>query len=124
MKIQGGTMKKNNENGSSLIEVTVAMIILALLVTGLNACVVSLINSNLSSKELSAATASGYQLLEQIRRSDYDDVGSSCDTVRGKYLRAWVVTRDSIQMRVDLVVSWPLTTGKHVVELSTRVARP
>ena len=60
----------NKQNGSSLIEVTIAMIILALLVTGLNACVVNLINSNVSAKELSAATSCGYQLLEELRRSN------------------------------------------------------
>lgn len=117
-------MRTGNENGSSLIEVIVAMIILALLVTGLNACVMNLINSNLASKELSAATASGYQLLEEFRRADYSMIVTSSDMVRNKYLRTWTVTSDSIQKKIDLTISWPPQTGKHAIELSTIVARP
>ncbi|NLE02333.1 MAG: hypothetical protein GX640_20915 [Fibrobacter sp.] len=117
-------MIKDDIQGSSLIEVVVAMIILALLVTGLNACVVSLINSNINSKELAAATSAGNQLLEEFRRKDYATIVSSHDQVRQKFLRSWDVTGDSIQKKIDLVVSWPLTTGKKSIQLSTIVARP
>lgn len=114
----------NNQNGSSLIEVTVAMIILALLVTGLNACVVNLINSNVSAKELSAATSCGYQLLEEFRRTDYSSITSNSDMVRSKFIRSWTVSSDSIQKKIDLTVTWPLSTGKHSIKLSTIIAKP
>ncbi|HEX2959807.1 MAG TPA: prepilin-type N-terminal cleavage/methylation domain-containing protein [Chitinispirillaceae bacterium] len=113
-----------NEKGSSLVEVTVAMIILALLVTGLNACVINLINSNVSAKELSAATSSGYQLLEELRRIDYSSITSSSDMVRSKFIRTWTVTSDSVQKKIDLTITWPLSTGKHSIDLSTIIAKP
>lgn len=113
-----------SQKGSSLIEVTVAMIILALLVTGLNACVVNLINSNVSAKELSAATSAGYQLLEEFRRKNYSDIVSNSDQVKSKFIRSWTVSSDSTQKKIDLTVIWPISTGKHSIQLSTIIAKP
>lgn len=114
----------DKQNGSSLIEVTIAMIILALLVTGLNACVVNLINSNVSAKELSAATSCGYQLLEELRRSEYSTLYSNSDTVRSRFLCCWTVSSDSVQKKIDLMVFWPISTEKHSIKLSTIIAKP
>ncbi|HON11307.1 MAG TPA: prepilin-type N-terminal cleavage/methylation domain-containing protein [Chitinispirillaceae bacterium] len=112
-----------NIEGSSLIEVVVAMIILALLVTGLNACVVSLINSNQASKELSAATSAGYQLLEELRRTDYDEIVTNSDVSRNKYIRSWTVTTSSNQKKIVLNVQWPVENPRHSIELSTIIAK-
>jgi prepilin-type N-terminal cleavage/methylation domain-containing protein len=117
-------MNMENKDGSSLIEVIVAMVILALLVTGLNACVVNLINSNVSSKELAAATSAGNQLLEEFRRINYSSIVSDFDLVRNKYVRSWTVTADSAQKKIVLVVSWPPVSGRKSIQLSTIVARP
>jgi Tfp pilus assembly protein PilV len=117
-------MFRENENGSSILEVIVAMVILALLVTGLNACVVTLINSNVISKEMSEATSAGYQILDKFRGSDYTSIITSSDQIKGKYVRCWTVTEDSIQKKIDLKVSWPITDKKHSIMLSTIIARP
>jgi prepilin-type N-terminal cleavage/methylation domain-containing protein len=116
-------MDKQNQKGSSLIEVVVAMLILALLVTGLNACVVSLVKSNLSSKELATATSNAYKLFEDLRRDTYAQVQSHSDIVSNKYLRTWRVTEDSTQKKIDVEIAWPLSTQKHKIELSTIIAR-
>jgi Tfp pilus assembly protein PilV len=117
-------MEVKNETGGTLIEAIVAMLILALLVTGLNACVMSLIKTNLSSKELSTATSSAYNLFEQIRRTDYPLIVSNSDVVGSKYLRSWRVTTESSQKKVDVTIAWPATTQKHKIELSTIIAQP
>lgn len=113
----------NNIEGSSLVEVIVAMIVLALLVTGLNACVVSLVNSNQASKELSAATSAGNQLLEELRRINYSNIVTNSDVARDKYIRSWTVTESSTQKKIVLNVHWPLQSPRHSIELSTIIAR-
>lgn len=113
----------NNIEGSSLVEVIVAMIVLALLVTGLNACLVSLVNSNQASKELSAATSAGNQLLEELRRINYSNIVTNSDVARGKYIRSWTVTESNTQKKIVLNVHWPLQSPKHSIELSTIIAR-
>ena len=110
-----------------MIEVIVAMLILSLLIVGLNAGVVSLINSNINSKELNAATSVGYQLFEEFRRDEYTSIvstGSSVDTVRSRYIRDWHMTTDSTKTKIELFVRWPLTVQKHQITLSTIIARP
>jgi Tfp pilus assembly protein PilV len=117
-------MKIQNENGGTLIEAVMAMLIMALLVTGLNACVMSLIKTNQTSKELSTATSNAYSLFEQIRRTDYASIVSNSDIVSSKYLRSWRVTTESSQKKIDVTIAWPATTQKHKIELSTIIAQP
>lgn len=120
-------MCSKEESGSTLIEIIIAMLILSLIVVGLNAGVVSLITSNMNSKELSAASSAGYQLFEQMRRGDYGDMvaqGSSADTVRSKYVRNWRLTVDTTKAKIDLQVRWPAATMKHSIALSTIISRP
>ena len=113
-----------SEKGSTLIEAIISMLILALLVTGLNACVLSLINTNLASKELSTATSNAYSLFEQIRRTNYTLIESNTDIVSSKYLRSWRVTTESSQKKIDVTIAWPASTQKHKIELSTIIAQP
>jgi prepilin-type N-terminal cleavage/methylation domain-containing protein len=120
-------MSVHDQEGSTLIEVIIAMVILALLTVGLNAGVVSLISSNINSKELTSATAAGYQLFENFRRMDYTTmkgISSSTDTVRSRYVRSWTMTSDTTQTKIDLTVLWPMQSQKHNITLSTIIARP
>ena len=120
-------MNFTEQRGSSLIEVIIAMLILALIVVGLNAGVVSLIKSNINSKELNAATSAGYQLFEEFRRDDYNTMvstGSSVDTVRSRYIRDWRMTTDASKTKIDLNIRWPLVTENHQIFLSTIIAEP
>jgi len=117
----------NEECGSTLIEIIIAMLILSIIVVGLNAGVVSLITSNVNSKELSAASSAGYQLFEKMRRGDYSAMvskGSSADTVRSKFVRSWRLTVDTTKAKIDLQVRWPATTLRHSIALSTMISRP
>ena len=121
---QEGIVELKNESGGTLIEALIAMVLLAVLVTGLNASILSLINSNISAKELSAATNNGYQLLETLRRDSYSAIETSYDVVGEKFHRSWSVTGDTTQKKIDLTVSWPLHSQKHAISLSTIISRP
>jgi prepilin-type N-terminal cleavage/methylation domain-containing protein len=121
----GGIMnRQNKEQGSSLIEVIMAMVIGALLLSGLNSSLVALINSNFYSKEISVATASGSAQLERFRASDYGSIITGSDYVHDNYCRSWTVTDDGMKKKVDLTVSWPKTAVKHMIALSTIIAKP
>ncbi len=117
-------MKISNCNGSSLVEVVVSMFLLGLLVTGINFCVVSLINRNAVSKEISAATALGNQTLEQLRRSDFQDIIAGFEQGSDRFIRSWTVsnTDDDNMKRIDLWVFWPDNQDRSI-SMSTMVSR-
>lgn len=120
-------MIPGNQKGNTLIEVIIAMLILSLLVVGLNTGVVSLIKSNINSRELTSATAVGNQRFEDFRRGTYAAIlatGTSTDIVRERYLRSWTISDHGSQVKIDLTVQWPLDTKKHIIALSTIIARP
>lgn len=113
-----------NQKGGTLIEVIVAMLILALLVTGLNACVLTLINSNLSSKDLSTATSNAYSLIEELKRKNYSSIVSNSDIIKNRFVRTWTVTTEMSQKKINVTVSWPQTSMKHKIQMSTIIAQP
>ncbi|KMQ51035.1 hypothetical protein CHISP_1958 [Chitinispirillum alkaliphilum] len=116
-------MKISNCSGSSLVEVIISMFILALLVVGLNFCVVNLIGKNVAAKDISAATASGNQLLEQMRRADFNEIVSGSDMQDQRFIRSWTVTDDGDMRRIELTVFWPENESRSI-SMSTMVARP
>lgn len=117
-----------NNNGTSIIEVIIGMVILAMLVAGLNAGVLSLVNTNKSSKEIAAASNFGYEKLEEIRRNSYNDISSKSDSKEGIYVYDVLVTSDgnNTQKSVKIDILWPSTSTdpKHQISLSTIIARP
>jgi prepilin-type N-terminal cleavage/methylation domain-containing protein len=120
-------MVPRRQGGSTLIEVIMAMVILTIVIVGLNLGVVSLINSNLNSKDLTSATSVGNQLFEEFRRSDYYSLATSADTVRNRFIRNWTIDRltDTTHAAIDCYVRWPLLSPqKHTITLSTIIARP
>ena len=120
-------MNASDNSGSTLVEVIVAMLILALVIIGLNAGVVSLINSNLNAKELNAATTVGNQFFEGLRIIDNDSLRSittDVDTVRNRYLLDFKMDHQSTKSIIDLVVYWPVSVRKHQISLSTIIAKP
>jgi Tfp pilus assembly protein PilV len=117
-----------NNSGTSIIEVIIGMVILAMLVAGLNAGVLSLVNTNKSSKEIAAASNFGYEKLEEIRRVNYSNIEYKEETREGNYLYSVAVTRDpdDTQRTVAISIMWPSTdpNPKHQIALSTIIAKP
>ncbi len=118
-------MNIGNQHGGTLVEVVIAMFILALIIVGLNAGVLSLIKSNMSSKDLSAATSSAYSLFEELKMANYSSIMTDCDTVNNKYIRSWkLLDSDSSKKTISITVYWPVTVHSHKITLSTIIARP
>lgn len=116
----------SNNAGMTLVEVIVGMVILTMLVAGLNAGVISLVNTNKSSKEISAASNFGYEKLEELRRSSYEDIEVALGLQEGNYLVNRYVTGGSTQKKVELEIRWPASSQnpKHSISLSTIIAKP
>jgi prepilin-type N-terminal cleavage/methylation domain-containing protein len=127
-KLTGTTCAQISSNtGMTLVEVIVGMVILTMLVAGLNAGVISLVNTNRSSKEISAASNFGYEKLEELRRSSYDDIEVALGLQEGNYLINRYVTGDgSTQKSIKLEILWPASSQnpKHSISLSTIIAKP
>lgn len=100
-------MIRKNERGNLIAELIISVVMLVLFVTGLNACVVNLINSNTTSKNI-----------------NYINITSSSNEINGKFIRYWTITEDGIPKKIDLTVLWPIKTKKHSITLSTIIAKP
>jgi type II secretory pathway pseudopilin PulG len=115
-----------NQQGATILEAIIAMIILALVIIGLNTGVVSIIRSNLHSKDLSSATAAGYRRFEMFRRMEYAEmtmVGTSID-IGEQYVCDWQMDVLTGQTKIDLEVRWPASSQVHAIQLSTIIAEP
>jgi type II secretory pathway pseudopilin PulG len=124
-----GILKKvNNHSGTTIVEVIVGMVILAMLVAGLNAGVISLVNTNKASKEIAAASNFGYEKLEEMRRDNYSNIELELGLQEGIYLIDRYVTEDAglTQKSVKLDIRWPASVQnpRHFISLSTIIAKP
>jgi hypothetical protein len=104
------------------------MVILAMLVAGLNAGVISLVNTNAASKEIAAASNFGSEKLEELRRGNYNDIEYQLGIREGIYIVNRYVTNDGglTQKAVRIEIKWPATVQnpKHIISLSTIIAKP
>ncbi len=96
--------KTNNEQGITILEVMVAMIILSMsILLLLNMAMVAL-DGNDWANNTTAATQLMQQKLEQLRTSG--DLTDGSDTI-GEYARSWVVTNVGSHLRkIDVRVDW------------------
>ncbi len=106
------------------MEVMVAMVILGFAVMGLNLMMVNIVSHNAASKEISNATSAGNQLLDNFRQQNYDQLLSGSDVVGERYLRSWTVTSQGKMKTINLKVSWPLSTRRRSIELTTIISDP
>jgi Tfp pilus assembly protein PilV len=119
--------KITDSSGATLVEVIIGMVILAMLVAGLNAGVISLVNTNAASKEIAAASNFGSEKLEELRRGNYNDIEIQVGIREGMYIVNRYVTEIQLEHKsVRLEIKWPATIDnpKHTITLSTIIARP
>jgi type IV pilus assembly protein PilV len=77
----GGKVRKFiNNNGFTLIEVLVAMVILSVGLLGTAALITGIINGNKVSNRISTATTCAQDKMEKIRRVGYDDAENESGT--------------------------------------------
>lgn len=106
------------QKGFSLVEVLIALVILAIALLALAGVVMSttmLLSHTIDSEE---AVNVGVKKLDEIEGWDYEDIDpSSVDVPDGKYALSWTVTENTSQKDVILTVQWTGIIGSKNVEL-------
>lgn len=105
----------------SLVEVLIALLILAIALLALASVVVSttmLLSHTIDSEE---AVNVGVAMLEEIEGLHYDDIVDSSDEM-GKYVIEWTVTENTNDKDVDLTVEWDGIIGSKSVELKRTIS--
>ena len=125
---------KNNDNGFTLVEVLVAILILTVGLLGMASLTVAIIQGNKFSSDLTTATTLAQDKMEEIRRireTGYSNVvaetKADCSSPYDQYRREVLVTDDSpaTDMKTVIVKTYWGGTSKedHNVELKTILAR-
>lgn len=119
-----------NQRAFSLLEVLIALVILAVGMLGLAGLQIMSINGNRFGQEMTVASTLAQNKLEELRQTDFDSLVSSNDICINQasgvnFDREWTVTEDSPaagMKTIDVTVSWPGTEADRQVNISTIVS--
>jgi type IV pilus modification protein PilV len=128
------SMPNHNDNGFTLIEVLIAIVILSVGLLGMAALTTGIIRGNTFSNELTTATTLAQDKMEEIRRirvTGYSNVVAEakavCSSPDDEYKREVLVTDDSPATNMKTVsvkVYWGGASKEdHNVELKTILAQ-
>jgi len=136
MKGQGSIEKKGFPKGFTLIEVMIAILILAVGMMAMALLQISAIRGGAFANQVTQASIDGQDKIEELRNTDYAALAGGHDSVVSgngiTYTRTWTVTESippgttgtptSKMKTIDLTVSWMGPQGRtHRIEFSTIV---
>ncbi|BCS97154.1 hypothetical protein DSLASN_27860 [Desulfoluna limicola] len=101
----------SKEEGFTLIEVMVALVIFAFGILAVLGMQVTSIRGGYQSQNLTEAASAGANKIEELIAMDYDPLDDGTETVAGKYSLNWDVTENtsgklSNTKAIDLTVQW------------------
>ena len=94
----------HNNKGFTLVEIMIAISILAIALLGLASVTVVIIKSNTFSKTMTTATTLANDKMEQLKKTSYAGLASGTDTLESIYTRTWTVTQNSPATGMNTVV--------------------
>ena len=123
-------IKKERNNGFTLVEVLIAILILAVGLLGMASLTVAIIKGNKLSIDLTAATTLAQDKMEDLRRQGYSDVTTEskgpCASPYSQYERKVEVSTDDPaagMKTITVTAYWQSAIREHSVELKTILAK-
>ena len=115
----------HRQSGFTLIEIVIAMFVLAVGLLGAAGVATTVINGNALGNKITTATILAQDKMEELKGTAYSSIASDSDTQESIYTRTWTATSDSPAAgikTIDVAVtfSWKGTT--HNVTFKTMVA--
>ena len=116
--------------GFSLIEVIIALFILAITLLALAGLMVSTTKNNSFGGHMTEAATFGQDKLEQLRAAPWASIVAGADTITGatgiSYGRSWTVANnpDGDQAWVTITINWADPTAKTAHSISLRAVVP
>jgi prepilin-type N-terminal cleavage/methylation domain-containing protein len=112
--------------GFTLIEVMIAMFVLAIGLLGAAGVATTIISGNTLGREITTATTLAQDKMEELKGTDYASIANGSDTQESIYTRTWTVTPypSVIGMKtIDIVVAFSWKDSLHNVTLQTMVGQ-
>jgi type IV pilus assembly protein PilV len=116
----------HNQKGFTLVEIMVAISIIAIGLLGLVSVTVMVIKGNTFSKTMTTATTLANDKMEQLKKTGYASLASGADTAQSIYTRTWTVTQDSPaagMKTVVVTVQWPWEGVAHNVTVRSLITQ-
>ena len=118
--------RKTPEQGFSLIEVLIAIFILAIGILAVVSMQTAAMHGNFKAVGLTEASIFAEDRMERILAQDYDSIGSGQQTVGGRYGATWTVQNDTPVANtktVAVTVAWEDMGVSRNVSMRQIVAR-